>query len=228
MRAGSPYKSLAELPKGSIVGTSSVRRSAQLLKNYPHLQFKSVRGNIHTRLRKLDDADSDYSCLILAAAGLIRVDLGHRITECLNADTMYHAVGQGALGVEIRKNDPIVSKICQVLRDEESTVCCLAERSLLRFLEGGCSVPVGVSNSFDVERRTLNMTAIVLSPDGKQYVDSVLNRVVANDADAERFGEELGNMLIQKGAKKILDEINYDKIQEVKSHGLKNDDQKIA
>ncbi|EGW32728.1 uncharacterized protein SPAPADRAFT_60083, partial [Spathaspora passalidarum NRRL Y-27907] len=103
MKAGSPYKSLAELPDGSIVGTSSIRRSSQLVKNYPKLKFESVRGNLQTRLGKLDDPENEYCCLILASAGLVRVGLGDRITA--NLDDMYYAVGQGALGVEIRNGD---------------------------------------------------------------------------------------------------------------------------
>lgn len=101
MKLGSPYRHLRDLPAGSIVGTSSIRRLSQLIKNYPHLKFESVRGNIQTRLRKLDDPENEYCCLILASAGLIRLGLGDRITSCL--DDVYYAVGQGALGIEIKR-----------------------------------------------------------------------------------------------------------------------------
>lgn len=111
MKSGSPYKLLKDLPAGAIVGTSSIRRLSQLIKNYPHLRFELVRGNIQTRLNKLDQPDNEYCCLILASAGLIRLGLGDRITSFL--DDMYYAVGQGALGIEIRRGDDKVKSILQ-------------------------------------------------------------------------------------------------------------------
>lgn len=220
MKKGSPYKSLKDLPAGSIVGTSSVRRSAQIRRNYPNLVFKSVRGNIHTRLNKLDDPESDYSCIILAAAGLIRCNFRDRITKFLNSDEMYHAIGQGAIGVEIQKDNENMRLLCSIIGCRETTWKCVAERSLLRTLEGGCSVPVGVWTTFDEKTNTLKLEAIVLSVDGSESVEDFHEKVITCDKDPLDLGIELANKLISKGAKKILDEINFSKIQEIKEAGL--------
>ncbi|KAG7826456.1 hypothetical protein KL909_000508 [Ogataea angusta] len=222
MRKGSPYKSLSDLPDGSVVGTSSVRRSAQLLKNHPNLTFRSIRGNLNTRISKLDAPDSDYACVILAAAGLIRINMGHRITQFLGPDEMLYAVGQGALGVEIRKNDPKMKKICQRLDCKSTSIRCRAERELLRTLEGGCSVPVGVWSDYNKDTHELYMKSVVLSVEGTQSVEKILTRKVENFEEAVAFGHELALLLINGGAKAILDEINYDKINEVKQQGLTN------
>jgi hydroxymethylbilane synthase len=219
MKSGSPYKSLADLPTGSIVGTSSVRRSAQIHRNYPHLVFKSVRGNIHTRLTKLDDPESEYSCIILAAAGLIRCNFENRITKYLNEDEMYHAVGQGAIGIEIKKNNEKMRLLCSVIGCRSTTWKCVAERSLLRTLEGGCSVPVGVWTTLK-EDNILQLKAIVLSVDGLESVEDVHEKKITCDKDPFDLGIELAEKLIAKGAKKILDEINFSKIQEIKEAGL--------
>lgn len=221
MRKGSPYKTLADLPAGSIVGTSSVRRSAQIHKNYPHLTFKSVRGNIHTRLNKLDSLESDYECIILAAAGLIRCNFQDRITQYLNEDEMLHAVGQGAIGIEIRKNDEKMRLLCSVIGCRTTTWKCVAERGLLRTLEGGCSVPVGVWSTLK-DDNVLQLKAIVLSVDGTESVEEVHEKKIEEDKDALDLGVELAEKLIAKGAKKILDEINFSKIQEIKEAGLTN------
>ncbi|KAG7869170.1 hypothetical protein KL918_000715 [Ogataea parapolymorpha] len=220
MRKDSPYKSLSDLPDGSVVGTSSVRRSAQLLKNHPNLRFKSIRGNLNTRINKLDAPDSDYACVILAAAGLIRINMGHRITQFLGPEEMLYAVGQGALGVEIRKNDPKMKKICQRLDCKSTSIRCRAERELLRTLEGGCSVPVGVWSDYNKDTHELYMKSVVLSVEGTQSVEKTLIRKVENFEEAVAFGHELALLLINGGAKAILDEINYDKINEVKQQGL--------
>ncbi|KAJ9637912.1 porphobilinogen deaminase [Coniosporium tulheliwenetii] len=137
-------------PPGSVIGTSSVRRSAQLVRLYPHLTFASVRGNVGTRLSKLDAPDSPYSALILAAAGLLRLGLGDRITALLSSREggILHAVGQGALGIEVREADGDISRILGKVGCERTTRMCLAERSLMRTLEGGCSVPIGVETEW--------------------------------------------------------------------------------
>lgn len=202
------------------MGTSSVRRSAQLLRHYPQLKFKSVRGNLQTRLSKLDAADSEYSCIILAAAGLIRVGLGDRITKYLGIDEMYYAVGQGAVGVEIRKDDPVMKPLCEVIGCRESTWRCIAERALLRTLEGGCSVPVGVWT--EVDGAKLSMKAVVLSIDGSQTVEAELDAEIKENQDAVVLGVNLANALVAKGAKEILDAINFEKIAEVKNSGIVN------
>ncbi|PSK76525.1 porphobilinogen deaminase [Candidozyma auris] len=219
MKSGSSYKSLDDLPHGAVVGTSSIRRSAQLLKNYPHLRFQDVRGNIYTRLSKLDDPESPYECLILAAAGLIRLGLENRITACLDAPQMYHAVGQGALGVEIRRDDLVMQQVLSKLEHKSSSLRCTAERSLMRVLEGGCSVPLGVSTKYNEETQELDFKGIIVSPNGEQYVEGEINGTVRNKAEAEQIGEKLAEILVAKGGRDILKSINYEKINQRPSNG---------
>lgn len=214
MKASLNYKSLAELPPGSVVGTSSVRRSAQIKRKYPQLKFKDVRGNVGTRLSKLDAEDGQYSCLVLAAAGLLRMDLGYRITQTLDSKTpgggILHAVGQGALAIEVREGDERVTSILSSLSNEDSTLAGTAERSLMRALEGGCSVPIGVETTW-IEKGKLLMKAIVVSLDGTESVESERLDEILNVKDADAFGKTLAQDLVQKGASKILQAINQDR-----------------
>ncbi|BGP18517.1 hypothetical protein JCM10213_002968 [Rhodosporidiobolus nylandii] len=143
VKEGLPYTSLEELPEGSVIGTSSVRRVAQLRRKFPGFKFADVRGNVGTRLKKLDDPSSSYTALILASAGLIRLGLGHRITAACSSPNLYHAVGQGALGIEVRENDPRSSEIIGAMECWKTSWRTRAERKMLQVLEGGCSVPVG-------------------------------------------------------------------------------------
>lgn len=143
VKEGLSYTSLDEMPDGSVIGTSSVRRVAQLRRKFPRLKFADVRGNLGTRLKKLDAADNNYTALILASAGLIRIGLGHRITAAVASPTLYHAVGQGAIGVEIRAGDRRSRDIIGSLECWKTSWRTRAERMMLKVLEGGCSVPVG-------------------------------------------------------------------------------------
>ncbi|GAA5883428.1 hypothetical protein JCM3774_004276 [Rhodotorula dairenensis] len=143
VRNGLSYTSLDEMPDGSVIGTSSVRRVAQLRRKFPRLKFADVRGNLGTRLKKLDAAENNYTALILASAGLIRIGLGHRITAAVASPTLYHAVGQGAIGVEIRAGDRRSREIIGSLECWKTSWRTRAERMMLQVLEGGCSVPVG-------------------------------------------------------------------------------------
>ncbi|CCC69249.1 hypothetical protein NCAS_0C02590 [Naumovozyma castellii] len=213
MAAGSPYSMLDDLPEGSIVGTSSVRRSAQLKRKFPHLKFQSIRGNIHTRLEKLDAPESEFKCIILAAAGLIRMGLEDRITQTFDSSIMYHAVGQGALGLEIRKNDKKILGILDKVCDLETTVCCLAERQLMRTLEGGCSIPIGVESNYDTSTKKLLLKAIVVDVDGKEAVEDSIELTIKDiKRDSMACGKKLAENMIANGAKKILDEINLDRV----------------
>lgn len=154
MKAGLNYKGLEELPEGSVVGTSSVRRIAQLRRAYPHLHYADVRGNVDTRLKKLDHStDPNYSAIILAEAGLARMELNHRSTCLLSSPILLHAVGQGSLGIEIRAGDEKTRELLRPLNHRESRLRCLAERSLMRALEGGCSVPIGVETALETGGR---------------------------------------------------------------------------
>ncbi|KAL8668477.1 MAG: hypothetical protein Q9168_006895, partial [Polycauliona sp. 1 TL-2023] len=161
-----PPQTLSSLAPNSIVGTSSIRRSAMIRRRYPHLLIRDVRGNVGTRLRKLDDPANGYDCIILAAAGLQRIGLGDRTSEWLDPGKggngeetgMLHAVGQGAIGLEIREGDEWMRGLLEGKDGQRGVVVnrvsweCQAERSLLRTLEGGCSVPVGVSCLWEPEK----------------------------------------------------------------------------
>ncbi|KAJ3415757.1 hypothetical protein HDV05_004221 [Chytridiales sp. JEL 0842] len=205
-------KKLADLPKGSVVGTSSVRRTAQLKRRYPHLLFQDVRGNLNTRIKKLDADDSPYSAIILAYAGLTRLGWDQRISEILPMDTFYYAVGQGALAVECREEDTSILKLLQSLEHEETTLRCLAERALMRKLEGGCSVPLAVCSDLvkDGEKYTLRLRASVCSLDGTEEVrDELSTSFVVGDQSAGRnaasaLGAQLGETMLGKGAAAIL------------------------
>ncbi|KAF3930609.1 hypothetical protein ABW19_dt0205076 [Dactylella cylindrospora] len=225
MKAGSPYKSLADLPPGSVVGTSSVRRGAQILKQYPHLKLENARGNIDTRLRKLDDPTSPYSCIILAAAGLIRINRESRITAYLSSPTLLHAVGQGAIGVEIRTDDPEISDLVKPLIHLPTYLCCMAERQLMRTLEGGCSVPIGVETKFlgeeegTGEGNRIHMLASVSSVDGTESV--IVEDTLSLDEEdkglklsvtrAEDVGRIMAARMLDKGAGSILEAIQRSK-----------------
>ncbi|KAM6525515.1 hypothetical protein FALCPG4_011054 [Fusarium falciforme] len=211
VKAGLPCDSLKTLPEGAVVGTSSVRRSAQLRRLYPHLRFANLRGNVETRLAKVDDPESEYTCMIMSACGLQRVGLGHRITQYLGSKDggIYHAVGQGALGLEIRKGDTKTLELINRLVDQKSTLACLAERALLRTLEGGCTVPIGVETEWvDESQLLLRMRAIVVSLDGSQSVQDTMDATVQNDDEATALGRDLATRLAKGGASEILKEIN--------------------
>jgi hydroxymethylbilane synthase len=209
------YKALSELSAGSVVGTSSVRRAAQLRRRYPGLVFKDVRGNIDTRLKKVDEYEvGGYDCIILAAAGLLRMEFGGRIAQFLESGTegggLLHAVGQGALGLEAREADERTLEVLKSVIDEETMLATFAERSLMRMLEGGCSVPIGVETSWAAggKNKLLTMSAIVVSLDGKVGVEGGRTEEVTTLEEAEVLGEKLAQDLVEKGAQRILDVIN--------------------
>jgi hydroxymethylbilane synthase len=213
MKSSSPYKRIQDLPDGSIVGTSSVRRKAQTQRHFPHLKCVDVRGNLNTRLRKLDASSEHgngdlpkYDCLILAAAGLKRIDLGHRISQYLTAeDGVLYAPGQGALGLEVRAGDERMLEFLSVLADGPTTLACSAERSLLKTLQGGCSAPVGVETSW--EGKALVLKSSVISPDGREMVEARRQDEVASEEQAGKLGRELAEKLLELGADEILREI---------------------
>lgn len=218
VKQGLPYKSLSEIPAGSVVGTSSIRRTAQLARKYPHLKVQSVRGNIGTRLSKLDAEDSPYTCVILAAAGLLRLGLEDRITQYLDSKSsgMLYAVGQGALGIEIRKDDSVLQEMLDKIGDQDTTFSVLAERSLLRTLEGGCSAPLGVEGEWiqSPEGKKLRMRSVVVSVDGKDCAQVELEAVVTSPETAEAFGVTVAEALVADGAGAILEVIQQNKTKE--------------
>ncbi|MGF1514221.1 MAG: hydroxymethylbilane synthase [Elainellaceae cyanobacterium] len=188
------------LPEGAIIGTSSLRRLAQLRHHYPHLKFKDVRGNLNTRLSKLDGGE--YDALILATAGLIRMSMGDRVHQVLPPEISLHAVGQGALGIECRADDSDILALIERLQHKPTAWRCTAERAFLRTLEGGCQVPIGVNTHLDGDRLTL--TGLVASLDGQTIIRDTTTGP-ANDADA--LGVRLAQALREQGAQDILDEI---------------------
>ena len=175
---------LETLPPNSVVGTSSLRRSAYLSRNMKHLTVESIRGNLNTRFKKLDDKEGKYAAIILAVAGLKRMGFEDRISEYLDPEDSLYAVGQGALAIECREADPRVITLLEPLNDIESTLRCVAERSFLKNLGGGCSAPVGVSSL--LINKELTITGAVLSLDGKVLIrDTMKCKLFLPDDDGE-------------------------------------------
>ncbi|MBW4627101.1 MAG: hydroxymethylbilane synthase [Brasilonema octagenarum HA4186-MV1] len=193
-------KQIDTLPEGAVIGTSSLRRLAQLRHHFPHFTFKDVRGNLNTRMAKLDAGE--YDGLILAVAGLERLGMGDRIHQSLPKEISLHAVGQGALGIECRGDDSELLSILKAIEHPETRDRCLAERAFLRELEGGCQVPIGVNTEINGDNLTL--TGIVASVDGQKFVKDTVTGKAQN---AEQLGQELAQLLRQQGAQEILDQI---------------------
>jgi hydroxymethylbilane synthase len=193
-------KQLATLPEGAVIGTSSLRRLAQLRHHFPHLTFKDVRGNVNTRLAKLDAGE--YDAIILAVAGLMRLGMGDRVHQTIPPEISLHAVGQGALGIECRAEDGEVLEVLKVLEHEPTRDRCLAERAFLRELEGGCQVPIGVNTK--IANDILTLTGMVASLDGKKLVKDTIS---GQPSEAEKLGRELAIRLRNSGAGEILAEI---------------------
>lgn len=191
------YASLEELPEGSVVGTSSLRRQSQIQARFPTLKIESLRGNVQTRLRKLDEGQ--YAAIILAAAGLIRLELGDRIKGFIDPADSIPAVGQGALGIEINAARTDLRAILAPLNHQDTELCVLAERGFSRALAGSCTVPLG---AYATKRGdTITMQGFVASVDGKQMLKET---VTGNATDAEKLGQQLALQLVSRGADKIL------------------------
>ncbi|MHB1236370.1 MAG: hydroxymethylbilane synthase [Gallionella sp.] len=191
------HESLAALPTGSVVGTSSLRRESQLRARFPHLKIEPLRGNVQTRLRKLDEGQ--YAAIILAAAGLKRLGLGHRIRALITSEDSLPAVGQGALGIECRKDRADVIAWLQPLHHPDTAACVLAERALSRALAGSCQVPLG--GFAEVKNGKLRMRGFVASPDGKHMTQSEMTGDIAHP---EALGNKIAEALRAQGADKIL------------------------
>ncbi len=184
---------LDELSTNARIGTGSLRRRAQLLHRRPDLQLLDVRGNVETRLRKLDTGE--YDVLVLAEAGLTRLGLSDRISAKLGPPVMYPAVGQGALGIECRCNDPDVIALLRQISDEQTAAAVRAERRLLAELRAGCHAPVGVATSLHDDR--LSLEGVVLSADGRERFVARAEGTVANP---ETLGEMVARDLLAQGA----------------------------
>jgi hydroxymethylbilane synthase len=201
--AAGPCTSLAALPYGARVGTSSLRRTAQVRHLRPDLRIVPLRGNLDTRLRKLDSPDLD--AVILAAAGLLRLDLTERISAYLPPDQMLPAVGQGALCIETRRDDPIVAPFVAVLEHAETRTAVTAERAFLARLEGGCQVPIAAYAR--IEGESIRLTGLVAEPDGGRILKAVKT---GTRQEAESMGLLLAEELLAQGAGDILERLRHD------------------
>ena len=191
------YASFEELPLGAVIGTSSLRRKAQLLAVRPDLQIMDLRGNVDTRLRKLDEGL--YDAIILAAAGLERLGHGDRITALIPPDVCLPAVGQGALAIEARTADDEVRSMLEFLNDLPTKQSTDAERAFLGLLEGGCQVPIGVHA--DVAGEQIKIEAIIAALDGSTVLRDT---ITGNAEDAVALGQQLGKKMLAAGGQEIL------------------------
>ena len=196
------FDSLTSLPHGSVVGTSSLRRQSQLQARFPHLKIESLRGNLQTRLRKLDDGQ--YAAIILAAAGLIRLGLAERIKDTISPQDSIPAVGQGALGIEINASRTDLLQILAPLNHTNSQLCVEAERAFSRALAGSCTVPLGAYAT--VVNDEISITGFVASVDGKQMLRET---TAASQTNPDAVGRALAEKLIARGANKILAELDH-------------------
>ena len=191
------FAGLAELPAGAVVGTSSLRREAMLRSRYPHLMIRSLRGNLGTRLRKLDEGQ--YDAIILAAAGLIRLGLGDRVRALLTPEESLPAPGQGALGIEVVDSRPDMAALVAPLGDADSAACVRAERAFSRALGGSCQLPLGAYA--EIKRGQVWLRGFVATADGREIVEGELSGA---PAEAERLGAALAADLRGRGADAIL------------------------
>lgn len=195
------YVALKDLPAGAIVGTSSLRRQSLLLHLRPDLITRGLRGNVNTRLAKLDK--KEFDAIILAAAGLNRLGLQSRVTQILSKDQFLPAVGQGVLGIECREDDAATQTLIAPLQDAVTYTCVIAERALCRHLGGGCHVPV--ASFAEAHAGKIELRGLVASLDGSIVLQAQAEK---SFADAEALGIAVAEDLIKQGAKKILNAIS--------------------
>jgi hydroxymethylbilane synthase len=191
------FDSLDDMPKGSIIGTSSLRRQSQIKAKYPDLSIEPLRGNLQTRLKKLDEGQ--YDAIILAAAGLMRLGLENRIKKYLETEISIPAVGQGALGIEVLTGNEELNKMLLELNDDDTSRCVLAERVVSRSLAGSCTAPLGAYAS--ISNNDFIIKGFVASPDGAQIIYA---ETKGDKSDFYKLGEALSQILIDKGARDIL------------------------
>ena len=195
------YSTLHDLPQGAVVGTSSLRRMAQLKSSRPDLKIESLRGNLDTRLRRLDQGDFD--AVILAAAGLNRLGLSHRISSHIPVDVMLPAIGQGCLGIEFRTSDQDTREIVSSLHHEETAVCVTCERAFLERLEGGCQVPIGALAELTSDL-SLSVTGLVADENGERIIRKTIS---GSSEECRDLGLKLGDMILEAGGRRILKEV---------------------
>lgn len=194
------FQSLHDLPQSAVVGTSSLRRQTQLKAIRPDIQIKDLRGNVNTRLKKLDN--KEYDAIILASAGLIRLQMQERISSYISTDDSLPAIGQGAVGIECRQGDEDIHHLLAPLACHDTTVRLTAERAMNHRLEGGCQVPIGGFSTLD--KGMLHLRGLVASLDGRQVLRVSAS---AKQENAEQLGIQVAEELLAKGADKILDAV---------------------
>jgi hydroxymethylbilane synthase len=220
--SGFQFPDFITLPEGATVGTSSLRRSCQLLHRRPDLMISQLRGNLDTRIRKLDEGLFD--AIILAAAGITRLGWSERITEVLSPEISLPAIGQGAIGIECRAEDGLINDLITQLNHTETSLCVKAERAFLKKLQGGCQVPIAAyarieRGSEDTKSKTQNSKSKLLVIDG--LVGSVSgDRIIKERSEggtenAETIGTELAEVLLSKGAGEILSEVYGEVLKEI-------------
>lgn len=192
------YASAEDMPEGAVIGTSSLRRQSQILAAYPHLQVKFLRGNVNTRLAKLDAGE--YDAIVLAAAGLLRLEMKERIRAYIEPEKSLPAGGQGAVGIECRLNDSDTIALLAPLHHVSTAHQVLAERAVNRRLEGGCQVPIGCFARLEGDN-TLWLRALVAEPNGSKIIQDEMRGPVE---EGEQMGEALAERLLAAGADKIL------------------------
>jgi len=196
------YESLDEMPAGATVGTSSLRRAAVLKRNYPSLVFAPLRGNVNTRLRKLDHGEFDAA--ILATAGLIRLGMAERVRSRIPIEISIPAPGQAALGIEVVSDDDETAEIVAELDHAPSAICCTAERAVSRLLGGSCELPLGAYADWVEGEKPLRLRAFVANLDGSQYVEA---EAFGTPDMPEALGEWVAEELKRQGAKAIIDSL---------------------
>jgi hydroxymethylbilane synthase len=196
------YCDLDQLPRGAVLGTSSLRRQSQLNASFPHLQIKDLRGNVNTRLSKLDDGQ--YDALILASAGLIRLNMADRITARLDTSLCLPAGGQGAVGIECRIDDADILELLKPLHHDPTAYCVLAERAVNKRLQGGCQVPIACYAECNAETQLLNLRGLVGTVDGQTVLEASTEGSIS---DAQQLGESLADKLLSMGAAEILNKV---------------------
>ena len=191
------YDCLESLPEDAVVGTSSLRRQSQLRALHPAIELKDLRGNVGTRLRKLDN--DEYDAILLAAAGIIRLGLSERITQLISHESLLPAIGQGAIGIECRAGDDKVQSIIAPLNDQDTSLCVETERAFSRRLFGGCQLPI--AGQAAIIGSGIKLTGLVASVDGNEIIKAELDGGVA---DCDYIGTALAECLLERGADKIL------------------------
>ena len=197
------FATLDALPQGAVVGTSSLRRQCQIRALRPDLEIRDLRGNVNTRLAKLDDGQ--YDAIILAAAGLIRLEMGDRIAQYIEPEVSLPANGQGAVGIECRTDDEITKALLAPLEHTQTRIRVNAERAMNRRLEGGCQVPIGAYALVDGEQ--VNLRGLVGAIDGSEILH---DEITGHINEAEKLGVELAEKLLAQGADKILADVYRD------------------